>query len=77
MSVLNRFRHLGALHLSSTECLALEMAVHEEAERRVLEGELEVLENAWREAENIATIADSLLPSPRFDELRADQSREP
>ncbi|HJU75018.1 MAG TPA: hypothetical protein VJ717_14840 [Gemmatimonadaceae bacterium] len=40
--------------------LALEMAAHEESERRALEGELEELEEAWREADEIATIADAL-----------------
>lgn len=70
VSVLNRWRHLGALHLATTECLALEMAVHEESERRALEGELHVLEAAWREAEHIAAIADGLLPPPGLDELR-------
>jgi len=42
--------------------LALEMAAHEESERRALEGELGELEEAWREADEIATIADALLP---------------
>jgi hypothetical protein len=41
--------------------LALEMAAHEESERRALEGELKALEAAWREAEEIAAIADDLL----------------
>ena len=41
--------------------LALEMALHEEQERRALEGELWVLEQAWKEAEEIAAISDSLL----------------
>jgi hypothetical protein len=41
--------------------LALEMAAHEESERRALDGELEELEAAWREADEIATIADALL----------------
>jgi hypothetical protein len=40
--------------------LALEMALHEESERRALQGELEDLEEAWREAESIARIADAL-----------------
>ena len=44
--------------------LALEMAVHEESERRALEGELSVLAAAWREAEEIAGIADALLLPP-------------
>ena len=41
--------------------LALEMALHEEQERRALEGELWRLERAWQEAEEIAAISDSLL----------------
>jgi hypothetical protein len=44
--------------------LALEMALHEESERRALEGELTLLESAWREAEEIAAIADGLVISP-------------
>ena len=59
-SLLNEWRGIGAMHLSSTECLALEMALHEESERRALEGELALLEAAWRDAENIARIADSI-----------------
>jgi hypothetical protein len=41
--------------------LALEMAANEDAERKALEGELSQLEEAWREAEEIAAIADHLL----------------
>ena len=37
------------------------MALQEEDERRALEGELWRLERAWREAEEIAGIADDLL----------------
>ena len=40
--------------------LALEMAAHEDAERRALEGELHMLEAAWRSAEEIARIADDM-----------------
>jgi hypothetical protein len=40
--------------------LALEIALHEEQERRAMEGELAVLEAAWRDAEPIASIADRL-----------------
>jgi hypothetical protein len=43
--------------------LAIEMALHEDQERRALEGELKVLERAWREAEAIAAIADDLFVS--------------
>lgn len=45
----------------ATVRLALEMAAHEETERRAFEGELALLEEAWREAEEIAAIADRLL----------------
>ena len=41
--------------------LALEMALHEEQERRALEGELWRLERAWEESEEIAAISDNLL----------------
>jgi hypothetical protein len=41
--------------------LAVEMALHEEQERRALEGELWRLQQAWEEAEEIAEISDSLL----------------
>ncbi len=37
------------------------MALHEEQERRALEGELWRLERAWEEAEEIAAISDDLL----------------
>ncbi|HSJ32132.1 MAG TPA: hypothetical protein VK933_11905 [Longimicrobiales bacterium] len=54
--------------------LAIEMAVHEDVERRALEGELASLESAWREAEEVAAIADDLLLSRRvsaaLDRLR-------
>ncbi|HEY4101866.1 MAG TPA: hypothetical protein VGM20_13410 [Gemmatimonadales bacterium] len=40
--------------------LALEMAAHEETERRAMEGELKLLERQWRDAEDLAAIADRL-----------------
>ena len=40
--------------------LALEMAAHEDTERRALEGELAMLEQAWKQAEEIAAIADNM-----------------
>lgn len=50
--------------------LALEMALHEEEERRALEGELWRLERAWEEAEEIAAISDDLfLPDGTEDFL--------
>lgn len=52
----------GWIHLMPKPTrLALEMAVHEEDERRALEGELWRLEQAWRDAEEIAAISDNLL----------------
>jgi hypothetical protein len=56
--------------------LALEMALHESTERAVLDGELGALEDAWREADEIAAIADNLLVPPGITEalrrLRVD-----
>jgi hypothetical protein len=71
MSRLNEIRGIGALHLLPSERLALEMSMHEESERRALEGELQVLADAWREAEEIAAIADGLLDPPGFERLRS------
>jgi hypothetical protein len=58
----------GIFALDSVQRLALEMALHEEAERAALEGELTALETAWREAEEIAGISDSLLVPAEVDE---------
>jgi len=56
--------------------LALEMASHEESERRALEGELALLEAAWKEAEEIAAISDDLLvpdeTQERLAKLKSD-----
>ncbi|MXW56650.1 MAG: hypothetical protein F4Z33_03750 [Gemmatimonadales bacterium] len=49
--------------------LALEMSLHEEQERRALEGELRILKQAWKEAEEIAAIADRLLLPARTGEF--------
>lgn len=51
----------GLFGLPAPHRLALEMALHEEAERRAMQGELEELERAWKEAEEIAGISDNLL----------------
>jgi hypothetical protein len=53
--------------------LALEMALHEEQERRAMEGELAALQAMWRQAEEIAAIADRLpdLPAPEPPHLGA------
>jgi hypothetical protein len=54
--------------------LALEMALHEDTERRALEGELAMLEAMWRDAEEIAAIADRLpeLAAPEPPRLSAE-----
>ncbi|MDH3272624.1 MAG: hypothetical protein OEN56_14905 [Gemmatimonadota bacterium] len=58
--------------------LALEMALHEEQERRALEGELWRLERAWEEAEEIAAISDDLLlPSDVGDGIERLRVRAP
>ena len=51
----------GLFALSPVQRLAFEMALHEESERRAMEGELAELERAWREAEEVAAISDDLL----------------
>jgi hypothetical protein len=48
--------------------LAFEMAAHEDTERRALEGELALLEAAWRQAEEVAAIADDMFVT---DDTRA------
>jgi len=55
--------------MPSAARLALEMASHEESERRAMEGELALLETAWRQAEEIAKIADNLLVPESVDEF--------
>ena len=64
----------GLFGLPGPYRLALEMALHEEAERRAMQGELEELERAWRDAEEIAAISDDLfMPvsvTDAFDKLK-------
>lgn len=57
--------------------LALEMALHEADERRALEGELAELEARWREAEEIAGIADNLLLPADIDMRLAELKQPP
>jgi hypothetical protein len=56
--------------LPSVDRLALEMASNEDIERRALEGELASLNEAWREAEEIARISDELFADEVFDEFK-------
>ncbi len=63
-------KHAGVIHkLPHPSRLALEMALHEEQERRALEGELMALRAAWKQAEEIAAISDSLLLPEGTDEF--------
>jgi len=55
-----RIGKTGLYGLSQIEKIGLEMALHEETERRAMEGELALLEAAWRDAEEIAGISDNL-----------------
>lgn len=67
----------GLFGLPGPHRLALEMALHEESERRAMQGELEELERAWREAEEIAGISDNLFVpdsvTAAFDKLKRGQ----
>jgi hypothetical protein len=55
---------MSTRRMNPAESLALEMALHDEQERRAMEGELTLLESAWRDAERVAAIADALLDDP-------------
>jgi len=57
--------------------LAVEMALHEEQERRALEGELWRLEAAWAEAEEIAEISDNLLLPEGSEAFLEEHSQAP
>ena len=52
---------LPLVGLPAYQRLAFEIAAQEEQERLFLSAHLSVLEHAWREAEEIAAIADDLL----------------
>lgn len=55
---------VGVLGLTPVERIALEIAVNEDAERSAMQGELAALEAAWRDAEEIAAIADGMFVTP-------------
>lgn len=65
--IMASYRRIGAMSLVPVERLALEMAVHEESERRALDGELARLAEEWKEAEEIAAIADDMFVTPTLD----------
>jgi hypothetical protein len=56
--------------LPSVNRLALEMAANEDVERRALSGELDELREAWRDAEEIAAIADDLFADDTLEEFK-------
>ena len=56
--------------IPAVDRLALEMAANEDTERRALHGELESLHQAWREAEELAAIADELLDDEVLEEFK-------
>jgi len=68
-------------NLPASTRIALEMAAHEERERRAMDGELAALEREWRDAEEIAAIADDLLLPHRvgdaMDRLRGRAAASP
>jgi hypothetical protein len=71
-------KHVGLLQkLPHPSRLALEMALHEEEERKALQGELKTLEAAWKAAEEIAEISDNLLlPEGAEEFLEEHRERE-
>ena len=65
----NDFNQRGRMdNLHPALRLALEMVSHEDTERRAFEGELRILEDAWREAEEVAAIADNLFVPPNISD---------
>jgi hypothetical protein len=56
--------------LPAVDRLALEMASNEDIERRALAGELAALAAAWKEAEEIAHIADELFADEVLEEFK-------
>ena len=55
-------RSFSLLTTNSDE--STQIVAHEDAERRAMEGELAELERAWRDAEEIAAIADNMFLPP-------------
>lgn len=62
----------GLLAIPNETRLAMEIATNEQTEREALLGELGLLEQAWREAEEVASISDKLLVSRKIQEALQD-----
>ena len=60
------------LALPLVDRLALEMAAHEESERRAMSGELAELEAAWKGAEEIAEIADAMFDDEELETFKRE-----
>ena len=60
------------IRLPLVDRLALEMAANEDTERRAMDGELIELERAWRDAEEVAAIADGLFGAGQLEEFRQE-----
>jgi hypothetical protein len=56
--------------LPAVDRLALEMAANEDIERKAMMGELEALHVAWRDAEEIAAIADEMFTDGVLEEFK-------
>ena len=56
--------------LPAVDRLALEMAANEDIERRAMQGELDALHAAWKEAEEIAAIADEMFADGVLEEFK-------
>ena len=63
-----RRRH--SIRLPAVDRLALEMAANEDIERSALMGELDALHAAWKDAEEIAAIADELFADGVLEEFK-------
>ena len=75
--IMASYRRVGAMSLMPVERLALEMAVHEESERRALEGELARLAEEWKEAEEVAAIADDMFVPPTIESWIRERAQSP
>jgi hypothetical protein len=79
LSLMHEMPEFGLFGMTPVQRLAFEMALHEEAERRAMAGELGELQRAWQEAEEIAAISDDLLLPPGVEQQlkRIQTSLEP